>query len=1076
MSWLYAVTIYPLELIYRYLYIAGANLTGSYGVGLLILSLCSFLAFIPLKRLAASAERDERELQAILKPQIDRISKECSGTERHERISRLYKRYAYHPVMAIRSTFGVFLQLPFLLAAYHMIGGLSALRGESFFFLSDLSRPDGLLNGINLLPIAMTLVNFATTFTSEDMRFRERAQAVVIALLFLLLLYNAPSALLFFWTCNNLLFFGESLWGRVWKKLASFMQNRVFLLVTLAVSSFSTEILLVISLGATLFVFVPIDLYMSNISEFWFPLHSIMGGVISTFLIFSLLLLLILRVLGGKLRNMMTSLLFALTVGFFLQSNFLNVYYGVLDGTPIPWEKFGTVAVVNTSIWGALLIAPFLLMRLLKSTLYRKLVAHTVALLLGIQMLFMLLSLGAAPLPVKGNYYLSTEKMFELSSKNNIIVFVLDNFDTELFQVLLKKYPELAEPLNGFTYFPDAVGSYPTTKGALPQILTGVWYENRETFAEYIEKAWRNNPFWNFLKNNGFDNRIFTISDFVYYASENIDNIVKTNLEISSIWDLLTNFYKLSAFRFMPHISKKYFSFYFENFNIYAKPTGNANAPEYRQDDVNFYKQMIANGFTITDKFNSFRFYHLWGAHPPYNMNRSIGRVALGKVLEEEQAAGSLNIVFAFIKLLKQKNIFNNTAIIVIADHGNSSRMLTRPLVLFKPKFSESPLLYSANPISFADLQPTLIKTIKGFQYGKSFFVKKDPNYKRRFMYYSWDASWKDDYLPYMQEYIVMGNSSYLKSWTKTGFIYAPKGDVKFKEPYSYEMGQSVNFGLSGNSAEFCRFGWSAQEEKYRWTEGSQVGLSFHLQEGNAERNILLRLKASAYLGGGLPQQEIRVFANEKRIATWQMKGLSWYEAVIPAGLIGEKGMLNIVFAIGAPTAPSDVGASKDARKLGISARELVMETYVPRNLYSLGSIVAFSGEGKNSVYLADGWSHQEERHRWTEGYQAGLSFRLQGSDAKKDILLRLKASAYLGGGRTHQEIGVFANGKRVATWQMKDLNWYEAVIPAGLIDETGLLSIVFALSAPIAPSEVGESKDTRKLGIAARELILRNR
>lgn len=930
MSWLYAVTIYPLELIYRYLYIAGANITGSYGAGLLILSLCSFLASIPLKRLAASAQRDERELQAILKPQIDRISKECSGTERHERISRLYKRYAYHPVMAIRSTFGVFLQLPFLLAAYHMIGGLDALRGESFFFLSDLSRPDGLLKGINLLPIAMTLVNFATTFTSEDMRFRERAQSVVIALLFLLLLYNAPSALLLFWTCNNLLFFGENLWGRVWKKLAPYMQNRLFLLVTLAVSSFSTEILLVISLGATLFVFVPIDLYMSNISEFWFPLHGIMGGVISIFLIFSLLLLLILRVLGGKLRNLMTSLLFALTVGFFLQSNFLNVYYGVLDGTPIPWEKFGTVAFVNTSIWCALLIAPFLLMRLLKSILYRKLVAHTVALLLGIQILFMLLSLGAAPLPVKGNYYLSTEKMFELSSKNNIVVFVLDSFDTELFQKLLNKYPKLAEPLNGFTYFPDAVGSYPTTKGALPQILTGVWYENRESFAEYIERAWRDNPFWGFLKKHGFDNRIFTYPNFVCHSSQAIDNLVTNYLEISSVFGLLTNFYKLSAFRFMPHIYKKAFIFYAENFNIYAKPAGNASVSEYKFDDVNFYKQMISYGITITNKLDSFRFYHLWGAHPPYTMNQNIERVALWGVTEEEQAVGSLNIVFAFIKLLKEKNMFNNTAVVVIADHGTTGRKFSRPLVLVKPQFRELPLLHSINPVSFVDLQPTLINAIEGFQFGNSFFVEKESNYQRRFMYYLWENHnlWKKNYLPNIKEYLVMGDSAHLKNWTQTGFVYTPNERAKFKEPYCYEMGQSVNFELSGNSEEFCRFGWSVQEKNHRWTEGSQVGLSFHLQGRNAEKDILLRLNAAAYLGGGRAHQEIGVFANEKQVATWQIKGLDWYEAVIPAGLIDNTGLWRIVFTISDPTAPSEVSDSKDIRKLGIAVKELILMNF----------------------------------------------------------------------------------------------------------------------------------------------------
>ncbi|MPN59222.1 hypothetical protein SDC9_206943 [bioreactor metagenome] len=146
-----------------------------------------------------------------------------------------------------------------------------------------------------------------------------------------------------------------------------------------------------------------------------------------------------------------------------------------------------------------------------------------------------------------------------------------------------------------------------------------------------------------------------------------------------------------------------------------------------------------------------------------------------------------------------------------------------------------------------------------------------------------------------------------------------------------------------------------------------------------------------------------------------------------------------------------------------------------PRNLYTLGESVSFGAEGTNSVFLADGWSAQEERHRWTEGPQAGLSFRLQERDAKKDILLRLKASAYLGRGIPHQEIGVFANEKKIASWQMKGLDWYEAIVPSGLIGKEGLLNIVFTISKPTSPSDISKSKDTRKLGIAVRELILRD-
>ena len=153
MSFLYMITIYPLELIYKYIYLACVSVAGSYGVGLMVMSLVTFIVFVPLKKWAKKAADKERDIQDILAPQIAKIQSESTGSERQERISKLYHRYGYHPVMAVRSAVGAGLQIPFLMAAYYMISGLKGLEGQSFWFVKDLSKPDALLFGLNLLPI-----------------------------------------------------------------------------------------------------------------------------------------------------------------------------------------------------------------------------------------------------------------------------------------------------------------------------------------------------------------------------------------------------------------------------------------------------------------------------------------------------------------------------------------------------------------------------------------------------------------------------------------------------------------------------------------------------------------------------------------------------------------------------------------------------------------------------------------------------------------------------------------------------------------------------------------------------------
>jgi hypothetical protein len=155
-------------------------------------------------RWASRIQKDEKHLQDILRPQIDKIKGECEGAEQHLRIANLYRSYAYHPVMAVRSVVTIALQIPFLIAAYYMLSELPVIKGRPFLIISDLSQPDGLLFGLNLLPILMTGINLISACTTPSFGKREKVHAGVIALLFLILLYYAPSALLIFWTCNNL--------------------------------------------------------------------------------------------------------------------------------------------------------------------------------------------------------------------------------------------------------------------------------------------------------------------------------------------------------------------------------------------------------------------------------------------------------------------------------------------------------------------------------------------------------------------------------------------------------------------------------------------------------------------------------------------------------------------------------------------------------------------------------------------------------------------------------------------------------------------------------------------------------
>lgn len=206
--------LFPLVIFYQSLFELINYFIHSYGWSLLLLSFATTIITKPINSYIEEIVDRERTIKNILSPQIEKINKQYKGRIRHEAISRLYYRYRYHPLLAIRSSLGLFVQLPFLLGAYWMLSDYSPLKEESFLFIKDLFLADGLGPfNINILPICMTLVNIYTIYISFDQQ-KERNQLTVIAIIFFILLYSAPSSLLLYWTTNNLLSLSKALQNR----------------------------------------------------------------------------------------------------------------------------------------------------------------------------------------------------------------------------------------------------------------------------------------------------------------------------------------------------------------------------------------------------------------------------------------------------------------------------------------------------------------------------------------------------------------------------------------------------------------------------------------------------------------------------------------------------------------------------------------------------------------------------------------------------------------------------------------------------------------------------------------------
>lgn len=207
---LYNATIFPIEWLINILYFFIYKSIPLHGISIIILSIVVNLLLLPFYNIAEKWQNHERLIIDRMQAKINDIKAVFKGNERHMIINTYYRQNNYHPIFALRSVLGLLIQLPFFIAAYRYLGHLGALKGVSFYFIKDLGQPDQLLHigwlQINILPILMTAINIVSSLVyTKNLPTKEKAQLFGMSFLFLVLLYNSPSGLVVYWTCNNII-------------------------------------------------------------------------------------------------------------------------------------------------------------------------------------------------------------------------------------------------------------------------------------------------------------------------------------------------------------------------------------------------------------------------------------------------------------------------------------------------------------------------------------------------------------------------------------------------------------------------------------------------------------------------------------------------------------------------------------------------------------------------------------------------------------------------------------------------------------------------------------------------------
>ena len=205
---LYKILFGPLELFFEFVFVVADRHVGNPAYAIILLSLAMNFLVLPLYRRADAVQAEERERESALSPWIKHIKKTFKGNERFMMLQTFYRQNNYKPTDSLKGSVSLLLEIPFFIAAYHFLSNLETLRGISFGPITDLGAPDALISigpiTLNLLPILMTLINLiSAAIYMNGLPLKNKIQMYGVAAIFLVLLYQSPAGLVFYWTLNN---------------------------------------------------------------------------------------------------------------------------------------------------------------------------------------------------------------------------------------------------------------------------------------------------------------------------------------------------------------------------------------------------------------------------------------------------------------------------------------------------------------------------------------------------------------------------------------------------------------------------------------------------------------------------------------------------------------------------------------------------------------------------------------------------------------------------------------------------------------------------------------------------------
>lgn len=513
-----------------------------------------------------------------------------------------------------------------------------------------------------------------------------------------------------------------------------------------------------------LFIFAPLEIYLSNPGEFWYDAYLLFPFVIKDFLFFagiSLAGFVIAYFLGDFLY---TALLYCYFTGFvacYIQGNFMIKDLPPFNGTEVNWSLYRSDMIKGAIIWGIIALIILVLLLVLKAKKFKTMIFAVST------FFFCMLASTLAVLGMNGGLFeqkqfvkFTKNDQFEMSTDTNFIILLLDAIDEECFWRMWEQHPEYEAAMADFTFYNNAMSGYAYTDHSLPLMLSGEWFENQEPYEDYLLRIYRDSPFFNRLEEQGYALSFY--DDELQFEVGVMDGeFANMTYAKSTLWDAdLFNkrLMKMTGVKYAPYFLKPYC--WFNPDKINQQEMGAKGEELFIWTNKAFYEDVQNGEVTYVDG-KRFKLIHLMGAHVPFKYDQYMNEIDDADYFTCIES--SMTVTMAYLDMLKEAGVYDNSVILVVSDHGYniSGDAVNTPQRDENPNGRQHPILFvkglnekhemkiSGAPVSFGDLVEAYYKLMDGAMSDACFAYEEGDERERRYLLYKYLG--EDHMVEYMQ-------------------------------------------------------------------------------------------------------------------------------------------------------------------------------------------------------------------------------------------------------------------------------------------------------------------------------------